>query len=74
MRTLALLALLALALLSLPAASADDGSDPVCVPTNGGGMDYHSEACVDADRGGCRVWHESYNEYDGHRYVCYVRA
>ncbi len=67
MRILFLLTLLAL-IATVPSASADN-PDPLCVPTNGGNLDYYSEVCVGRDGDGCRVWHEDWTGrtcYAGH--------
>lgn len=71
MRTLVLLLTLALLAVAVPATAGSVAPEPVCVPTNGGGMDYHSEACVDADNGGCRVWHDRHTG-SGFQRTCYV--
>jgi hypothetical protein len=52
------------ALAAAPSASAD-----ACVPTNGGGMDYHSQACVDPSDRKCPVYHEQHTD-SGIRKTC----
>ena len=51
-------------LVGTPVTSADAvQAEPVCIPTNGGGMDYHSEVCVDADSRTCIVRSRGGNDY-----------
>lgn len=74
MRSLVLLLTLALLTLAVPATAGPDlGTDPTCVPTSLGGLDYYSEACVDADNSGCRVWHDRSTDQGVER-TCYVRV
>ncbi len=64
-RLLVLVTTLAL-LTAVPAGAS--APESACVPTNGGDLDHHSEACVDAGERGCRTWH-----MDRHGQVtCYV--
>lgn len=68
---LAIAALLSLASLAVAVAPsvAAVAPEPVCVPTNGGGLDYYSQACVDAGDLGCPVYHESWTDF-GHQKTC----
>lgn len=66
----ALVALASLALAVVPSvAAADVAPEPVCVPTNGGGLDYYSQACADAGDLRCPVYHESWTDF-GHQKTC----
>lgn len=40
-----------------------------CIPTNGGGLDYHSHLCVDTSDLRCPVYHESASDW-GVRRTC----
>jgi hypothetical protein len=56
---------LALALLALVTVAAVPGgtAEPIaCVPTNLGGLDYHSEACVDPKNGTCPIYHDRHTD------------
>ncbi len=57
----ALLVLASLAVAAPPAAA-------TCVPTSGG-MDYHSQACVDLSDLDCPVYHEQHTDW-GVRRTC----
>ena len=59
-----------LALASLAAVAGPTTAEPfACVPTNGGGLDYHSQACVDLSDLDCPVYHESHTDA-GHQRTC----
>jgi hypothetical protein len=60
------LILLATATALVPGASAEPLA---CVPTSGGGLDYHSQACVDVSDARCPVYHESWTDF-GHQRTC----
>ena len=46
--------------------------EPVCVPTNGGGMDYYSQACALDGPRRCLLSHEGSTDYTGYYYTCYA--
>lgn len=66
---LVLAALLVLATMTAFVPSASAAPEPVCVPTNGGGLDYYSQACVDLSDPDCPVYHESWNDF-GYQKTC----
>jgi hypothetical protein len=44
--------------------------EPLCIPTNGGGLDYHSFLCVDLGSLDCPVYTEAHTD-SGIRRTCY---
>lgn len=58
----------ALFLLAVLVVTPGAGAEPLaCVPTNGGGLDYYSQACVDVSDARCPVYHESWTDHGDQR-------